>query len=123
MARGGAKGRLLEYLVANVGRVVASEELRDVAGISEWARRVRELRDDGYQIETHNDRSALRPGEYILVSEQRRHPAGERSRSASNRQDLIHSVRAAARAEQLECLTWLVRKYPSRARRLVDDEA
>lgn len=45
-----------------------SDELRDVAGnISEWARRVRELRtEEGYQILTHNDRDALKPGEYLL---------------------------------------------------------
>ena len=45
-----------------------SDELRDVAGgITEWARRVRELRsEEGYQIQTHNDRGDLRPGQYIL---------------------------------------------------------
>lgn len=45
-----------------------SDELRDVAGnISEWARRVRELRtEEGYLILTHNDRDALKPGEYLL---------------------------------------------------------
>jgi biotin operon repressor len=121
VARDGAKARLLAYLTANVGRVVASEELREIAGISEWARRVRELRDDGYPIETHNDRSALRPGEYILVSAQRRDGAGVDRQSERHRGELVQSLRAAARAEQLECLTWLVRKYPSYARRLVDE--
>jgi len=44
-----------------------SDALRDVAGISEWARRVRELRnEEGYQILTHNDRSGLKPGQYLL---------------------------------------------------------
>jgi len=45
-----------------------AEELRKIAGgITEWARRVRELRgEEGYQILTHNDRSDLKPGEYIL---------------------------------------------------------
>ena len=45
-----------------------ADELRDVAGgITEWARRVRELRtEEGYLIQTHNDRSDLKPGEYIL---------------------------------------------------------
>lgn len=37
--------------------------------ISEWARRVRELRDEeGYQILSHNDLSELKPGEYLLKS-------------------------------------------------------
>lgn len=64
-----AKKKLLDYFVENVGRVVDKEELQEVAGISEWARRVRELRvEDGYSILSHNDRADLKPGEYILVS-------------------------------------------------------
>ncbi len=45
-----------------------SDELRQVANNqSEWARRVRELRnEEGYQILTHNDRSELKPGQYLL---------------------------------------------------------
>lgn len=47
---------------------MSSGELRKVAGgITEWARRVRELRnEEGYLILTHNDRSELKPGEYLL---------------------------------------------------------
>lgn len=47
---------------------MTSDELRRVAhGQHEWARRVRELRnEEGYQILTHNDRSDLKPGEYLL---------------------------------------------------------
>ena len=63
----GAKTKLREYILANVGRILDSDELRAVAGISEWARRVRELRtEEGYQILTHNDRSELKPGQYLL---------------------------------------------------------
>lgn len=56
-----------------------SEELRAVANnISEWARRVRELRtEEGYQILTHNDRSDLKPGQYLLLDRKPR-PAFER---------------------------------------------
>lgn len=42
---------------------------RDAAGsdVSEWARRVRELREDeGWKILTHNDTVDLKPGEYRL---------------------------------------------------------
>ena len=47
---------------------MGSTELRPIAGdISEWARRVRELRtEEGYLILTHNDRAELKPGEYLL---------------------------------------------------------
>lgn len=65
---GGARSRLRAHFLANIGRVMDSTELRPIAGnISEWARRVRELRtEEGYQILTHNDRSSLKPGEYLL---------------------------------------------------------
>lgn len=64
-----ARSRLRAHFLANVGRVMGSDELRKVSGgISEWARRVRELRDEeGYKILSHNDRSDLKPGQYVLV--------------------------------------------------------
>jgi 5-methylcytosine-specific restriction endonuclease McrA len=64
----GARAKLREFFVANVGRVLNSETLRQVAGTSEWGRRVRELRnEEGLNIVTHNDRSELKPGEYLLI--------------------------------------------------------
>ena len=65
----GARAKLRKHFLAHIGRVMDSAELRDVAGgISEWARRVRELRtEEGYQILTHNDRSDLKPGQYVLL--------------------------------------------------------
>jgi len=69
----------------NVGKVLNSDELRNVAGISEWARRVRELRnEEGMNIVTHNDRSDLKPGEYILL-DQKILPAFEREISKETR--------------------------------------
>ena len=60
---GGARAKLRAHFLANIGRVMDSNELREVAdNQSEWARRVRELRtEQGYQILTHNDRSDLKP--------------------------------------------------------------
>lgn len=67
MRGNGARDKLREYFLANIGVVLDSDTLRSVAGISEWARRVRELRnEEGYQILTHNDRSDLKPGQYVL---------------------------------------------------------
>ncbi len=56
------------HFLSNLGKVMDSDELRQVANNqSEWARRVRELRnEEGYQILTHNDRSELKPGQYLL---------------------------------------------------------
>jgi hypothetical protein len=63
-----ARAKLREHFLANLGKVLGSDELRSVAGgITEWARRVRELRnEEGYQILTNNDRADLKPGEYLL---------------------------------------------------------
>ena len=65
-----ARDKLRAYFLSNLSKVLDSGELRKVAGISEWARRIRELRDEeGYQILTHNDRSDLKPGQYVLFAE------------------------------------------------------
>lgn len=67
MRGNGARDKLRAYFLAHIGEVLDSDTLREVAGISEWARRVRELRnEEGYQILTHNDRSDLKPGQYML---------------------------------------------------------
>lgn len=82
----GARSKLRRHFLDNIGKVMNSEELRRVSGgISEWARRIRELRDEeGYQILTHNDRSALKPGEYLLENPVPQ-PAFERSISKETR--------------------------------------
>ena len=67
MKKLGSRDKLRTYFMSHIGQVLDSDTLRDVAGISEWARRIRELRnEEGYQILTHNDRSDLKPGQYVL---------------------------------------------------------
>ena len=66
--KGSARGRLADYFRANVGVKVSADTLQGVAGISEWARRIRELRADGWSIMTNNDDVNLKPGEYMMVS-------------------------------------------------------
>jgi HNH endonuclease len=64
----GSRAKLRDFFIENVGKIVNSDTLRNVAGTSEWGRRVRELRnEEGMNIVTHNDRSELKPGEYFLV--------------------------------------------------------
>jgi hypothetical protein len=84
--RGGARAKLRTHFLANIGRIMGSEELRIVAGNqSEWARRVRELRtEEGYLILTHNDRSELKPGQYLLETPKPQ-PAFERTISKETR--------------------------------------
>lgn len=69
---------------------MTSNELRKVAGgITEWARRVRELRnEEGFQILTHNDRSELKPGQYILM-ESKLKPAFQRDVSKELRSEVL----------------------------------
>ena len=66
----GQRIRLRDFLLANVGKVFDSETLRKIAGVRQttnWSRRLRELRDkDGLTVLTHNDRSDLKPGQYVL---------------------------------------------------------
>lgn len=69
----GSKQRILDFLLANIGRIISGEEIRAASGnVSEWARRLRELRnEEGYQILSHRDRSDLKPGQYLLETDKR----------------------------------------------------
>ena len=69
------KDRIRAFLIQNVGKVVTSDQIREVAvrkdgqPASEWARRLRELREEeGMRIRTHADRPDLKPNEYMLES-------------------------------------------------------
>jgi len=72
--RKGSKAKILAYLLDNIGRVIDGKELQDASGnVAEWARRVRELRDEeGYLILTHKDRADLKPGQYLLETTDQR---------------------------------------------------
>jgi 5-methylcytosine-specific restriction endonuclease McrA len=67
-----AKANLRAFFLDNIGTVVTKNQLKDAAGdVTEWARRVRELREkEGWPILTHHDLDSLKPGEYLL----REHP-------------------------------------------------
>jgi 5-methylcytosine-specific restriction endonuclease McrA len=70
MRKPGAKERIRQFFLANIGKVVTSIQIRDAVGLdkSEWARRLRELRgDDHWPILSHNDRVDLKPGQYVLL--------------------------------------------------------
>jgi hypothetical protein len=67
-----ARDRIRSFFEANVGRIVTTQEIREVARISDYARRIRELRDEeGMQIKSHIDRHDLKPGEYVLATLER----------------------------------------------------
>jgi len=69
----GSKQLILEFFLSNLGKVVESKDIQSASGGAvEWARRVRELRnEDGYQIFSHKDRANLKPNQYILETIER----------------------------------------------------
>ncbi len=85
----GSKEKLRAFFLNNVGVILDSKTLNQVANSSEWARRVRELRnEEGYEILTHKDRSDLKPGQYILVGLERKN-VSERAISKETRAYVI----------------------------------
>ena len=69
MPRTGSKEKIRRFLRQRVGEVVTGQQIQDAAGpdVTEWARRLRELRnDEGWKISSHNDRADLQPGQYAL---------------------------------------------------------
>jgi len=72
-----------------VGEVLSTQTLREVAGTSEYARRIRELRDEeGMDISTNRDRADLKPGQYVLESLKLK-PALPRSISLQLRNEIL----------------------------------
>lgn len=95
MRNPGSKERIRQFFLARIGKVVTSIQIRDAAGssVSEWARRVRELREDeGWPILTHNDNARLKPGEYVL----------ERKPPEKRGVTFTRSISAKLRAEVLD---------------------
>jgi hypothetical protein len=95
MRKPGSKERIRRFFLRNIGKIVTSIQLRNAAGsgVSEWARRVRELREDEkWPILTHNDRADLKPGEYFLAG-----PPPERAGVSFSR-----PISAKTRAEVLD---------------------
>lgn len=62
------KGRIREYLTDKIGEPVESEMLARISGISEYARRVRELRnEEGFVIDSTRTRAELGQNDYFVV--------------------------------------------------------
>jgi 5-methylcytosine-specific restriction endonuclease McrA len=84
----GSKERIRQFLLAHIGQVVTAIEIRDAVGtsVSEWARRLRELRDEeGWPILSHHDSTDLKPGQYILKVQPPEKHAPKFARSISAR--------------------------------------
>lgn len=99
-----ARDRILAYFREYLGKVIAGDELMIVAGISEYARRIRELRvqfgwkivsgmtirqiaDDQDEAELGStDVPKMRPSDYLLIE-------AEPDRDAAHRWNLANSIR------------------------------
>lgn len=94
MPRIGSKEKIRRFLLANIGRVIESQELYEASGgAGQYGRRLRELRDEeGWPILTHNDTTDLKPGQYMLCE------APDKSRSV----DFQRGISAKLRAEVLD---------------------
>jgi biotin operon repressor len=68
LAETSGRGRILEYMKLKVGQIVTKEELIIVSGIHDYPRRIRELRDAGWDIVSMYENPKLRPGDYTLLS-------------------------------------------------------
>ncbi|MFZ0035285.1 MAG: HNH endonuclease signature motif containing protein [Sedimentisphaerales bacterium] len=88
--RSGSKELILNYFLSNIGKVLESREIQLASGGAvEWARRVRELRnEEGYQILSHKDRADLKPGQYLLETAVRI-PAFKREISKETRAQVL----------------------------------
>jgi 5-methylcytosine-specific restriction endonuclease McrA len=84
--RKSSKQLILDYFLANLGTILESRDIQAASGGAvEWARRVRELRnEDGYQILSHKDRAELKPNQYRLDTKKRT-PAFKRNISKETR--------------------------------------
>ena len=69
-----ARDRIRVFFEKKVGKIVTTEQIKRVARISEFARRIRELRgDEGMEIQSLRDGKGLKPNQYKLVT-LKRHP-------------------------------------------------
>jgi hypothetical protein len=128
----GGRERMLQYMLLHVGEVVNRQELAGVAGIDDWARRVRELRvEHGWPIASNDTRDDLSPGQYVLEATEpdlelrdRWGTANAIRRSGGSGKDRIlrlfqASVGAVVTKEQLKYVS-NIQEHPRRVRELVE---
>jgi len=84
-----AQDAILQYLRNHVGVAVSADALAGVAGISEWARRIRELRVEfGWPIESGINREDLPYDHYRLIADEPDTDLADRWRVAKTARNL-----------------------------------
>ncbi len=94
MAKKSAKTKILEFFQANVNKWIPIKEIQDIAQISEWARMIRFLKQEGWLIENQGSGKAT---EYRLNSLEKgegvvRDPLNPRMRAEILRRDNYRCV-------------------------------
>jgi hypothetical protein len=130
----GARERMLAYLRLHSGEVVTRHELAGVAGIDDWARRIRELRVEfGWRIDSNETRDDLSPGQYVLAArepdvqlrEQWRTANAIRNSGGSGKDRLLRyflaNVGAVITKEQLQYVAKTLQEHPRRVRELAEE--
>lgn len=87
MSRLTGKAGIRAFLLAHIGRVVTTEEIRKASGNQgQYGRRLRELRDEaGWPIESDKDAQDLSPGQYRLAGPPPDNPPARFRRGVSTR--------------------------------------
>jgi hypothetical protein len=123
-----------------IGATVNKDQLSGVAGIYEWARRIRELRvEHGWPIQSNETRDDLHPGEYRLEADEPNEElvqgwaTAKRIRNLKNAQGrrasgkermlayLIELYPLAADKEQLAYVAHPMQERPRRLRELAEE--
>ena len=119
---------MLAYLQLNVGKPVTGAELRGVAGIDDWARRIRELRVEmGYDLISGVGRDDMDVSEYVLNSVEPDEQQADDWRTAKRVRNLKTSIGSRLleyleamypRSADKERLAYVAKDKPSWPRRM-----
>ena len=90
MSKQSAKAKIGEWWLSRIGQVVSTQELYHASGgIQSHTRRVRELREEGWPIQSHLDASDITPGHYRLTGSPPQGPVPRFTRRVSKRLRVI----------------------------------
>lgn len=135
-----ARERLKLYFVKHAGKIISHSELEIVSGISDYARRIRELRtEEGYKIHTGYSKDPelgldLSPSQYLLLDPEPDHRAARRWKLANrirkqktgSKNKLLEylklSVGEIITTEELSYVSKDARQYARRVRELRTEE-
>jgi hypothetical protein len=99
----------LKYLLQSVGQVLTRQQIeeyvrveRGTAYAGEVTRRIRDLRREGWQIQTNKDGVGLRPGQYLLVTSTKGEQLGPSDRRTLD--SLIEEISNRPEKDRLEIL-------------------